>query len=369
MKVVTVVGARPQFVKAAVMSRTLRRSHREILVHTGQHYDACLSEVFFDELGIPQPEHNLEVGSGSHATQTAAMLRGLEPILARENPDWVVVYGDTNSTAAAALAGAKLCLPVVHVEAGLRSFNRAMPEEINRIVADHLSDLLLCPAEVARQNLVREGLGDRAVVIGDVMAEALQFAVSSRRHDSGLLEALHLRETQYSLLTVHRSHNTDNSVNLRSILQGIEMAGELTVFPVHPRTRQALAAAEIPLPGNVRATEPLGYLDMIQLAASARLVLTDSGGLQKEAYWLGVPCVTLRDETEWTETVTTGWNTLVGAKADRIATAIRHVRKPAFRPPLYIEGGGAERAVALMVERLGSVTNKRGSRWSSPCAG
>ncbi|MDW8234486.1 MAG: UDP-N-acetylglucosamine 2-epimerase (non-hydrolyzing), partial [Roseiflexaceae bacterium] len=310
MNIVTIVGARPQFIKAAAVSRVLRLRHREVLVHTGQHYDANMSAVFFDELGIPPPDVNLAVGSASHGAQTGAMLAKIEEVLLAECPDWVLVYGDTNSTLAGALAAAKLHIPVAHVEAGLRSFNRAMPEEINRVLTDHISDLLLCPSETAVENLAREGITRGVVLIGDVMADALRLAVE--RADDSVLESSGVQQGSYALATVHRAENTDDPLRLQGILTGLTLLDMPVIFPAHPRARRAIAALGWTPPAHMRLIDPVGYLNMIALMRGARVVLTDSGGVQKEAYWLGVPCVTLRDETEWVETVTCGWNTLAG---------------------------------------------------------
>ena len=320
MKIVTIVGARPQFIKAAPMSRALRAVHREILVHTGQHYDDNMSAVFFRELGIPEPDVHLGAGGGGHAEQTAKMLTGIETVLLAEKPDWLLIYGDTNSTLAGALAAAKVHVPIAHVEAGLRSFNRRMPEEVNRVVADHLSSLLLCPGEGAAKNLATEGITRGVHVVGDVMADALLEA-AARADASDVLARHGLQPRQYLLATVHRADNTDDPVRLAAILGAFADIGRPILFPLHPRTRAAMARHGLALPANVRACDPLGYLDMVRAVRDADLVLTDSGGLQKEAYWLSVPCVTLREQTEWTETVASGWNTLVGADRGRIRAA------------------------------------------------
>jgi UDP-GlcNAc3NAcA epimerase len=349
MRVLTVVGARPQFIKAAPVSRVLRRSHEELLVHTGQHYDDAMSADFFVELELPAPDINLEVGSASHAVQTAEILRGLEPIALANQPDAVLIYGDTNSTLAAAVAGAKLAYAngkrpfLVHVEAGLRSFRLDMPEERNRIVADHLSDVLLAPSSAAMANLEREGLIDRAELIGDVMVDAHHWAVERA--------ASHLPEEargvgDYFLLTLHRANNVDDPDRLREWFAALEGRGPV-LFPVHPRTRAALEAYAIEPPGNVRGMRPVGYLEMVALEAHARAVLTDSGGVQKEAYLSGVPCLTLRGETEWTETVDAGWNRVVPTPTALIAAlqddAFMSIDRP--RPELYGDGRAAERVV------------------------
>jgi len=348
MKVLSIVGARPQFIKAAPLSRALRQDHTEILVHTGQHYDENMSQVFFDELGIPAPDHNLGVGSGPHGAQTAAMLEGIERLLLDQSPDWVLVYGDTNSTLAGALAAAKLHIPLAHVEAGLRSFNRRMPEEINRLLSDHVSDLLLCPSQAAVANLAAEGITRGVHCVGDVMADALAYA-AGKAQDSPVLDHLGLQAGGYLLATLHRAENTDDPQRLESISAAFAQVREPLVFPVHPRTRQALERNGLALEGpKVQLIDPLGYLDMVALMRSARLILTDSGGMQKEAYWLGVPCLTLRDETEWVETVTAGWNRLVGAQAQAILQAVGDFHPPQSHPALYGGRGAAERIVPLL---------------------
>ena len=349
MKIVTVVGARPQFVKAAPMSRALRQRHHEILVHTGQHYDDNMSASFFRDLDIPEPDIDLGAGSGSHAEQTARMLTGIELILDREKPDWLLVYGDTNSTVAGALAAAKMHVRIAHVEAGLRSFNRRMPEEINRVVTDHLSALLLCPSEVAARNLAAEGITRGVEVVGDIMADTL-LGAAARADCSEILARHDLAPRGYYLATVHRAENTDAPMRLAAIIGALADLGRPILFPAHPRTRKALAAQEIAVPGNVRICDPLGYLDMVRAMRDAAAILTDSGGMQKEAYWLSVPCITLRDETEWVETVETGWNILVGADRPRIAEAAAEPSRPAGRPTLYDGDGRAASRIATALE-------------------
>lgn len=352
MKVVTIVGARPQFVKAGPVSKALRKSHTEVLVHTGQHYDHKMSSVFFDELDLPEPDINLEVGSGTHGAQTAAMLVGIEQVLIKEQPDWILVYGDTNSTLAGALAAAKMHIKVAHVEAGLRSYNRMMPEELNRILVDHVSDLLFCPGETAAHNLKAEGITRGVQVVGDVMIEALASASEAARIKSTILDKFKLIAGNFLLTTVHRAENTNDPVRLTNIITALSKSGERIVFPVHPRTRQKLAS--INLEGlnleKIIFSEPLGYLDFVLLEQTARIILTDSGGIQKEAYWLGVPCITLRDETEWVETVESGWNVLAGASEDRILSAVKNCSKPVNRPNLYGDGRTAKRMTDLLAE-------------------
>ncbi len=348
MKVVSIVGARPQFIKAAAVSRVLRSAHTEVLLHTGQHYDDDMSAIFFRELEIPEPEYNLGVGSGSHGWQTGQMLTEIEKVLLDERPDWVLVYGDTNSTLAGALAASKLHIPVAHVEAGLRSFNRRMPEEINRVLTDHAADLLLCPSQTAVDHLANEGIRAGVYLVGDVMSDALAFAAARAPQRSTILERLGLEEGGYLVATVHRAENTDDPGRLRAILGAFNALDEPLVFPVHPRTRHAMQHLEaVPAP-HVQFIEPLGYLDMVRLMQAARVILTDSGGIQKEAYWLGVPCVTLRDETEWVETVEAGWNVIVGADGRRILRAVQSLAPPAERPDLYGDGQAAGRCVGLL---------------------
>lgn len=444
MKIATIVGARPQFIKAAAVSRAIAAYNRpasgapvpappssspvapdsayltpaasrpspdsgpitEVLIHTGQHYDDGMSAVFFRELEIPEPQYNLGVGSGTHGRQTGQMLAAIEEVLLAEKPAWVLIYGDTNSTLAGALAAAKLHIPVAHVEAGLRSFNRRMPEEINRVVADRLSTLLLCPSQVAADNLAAEGIVKNVVITGDVMADALQFAAAKAATRSDILARLGLQPRRYLLATVHRAENTDDPDRLESIMKAlIALAKEETVvLPLHPRTRKILAASlpatlmysAAPLTSNaaslmyivapltsnnasslpsaapsaatppalspapspappaappaaaLRIIDPIGYFDSIALQKSARLLLTDSGGMQKEAYWLRVPCVTLRDETEWVETVASGWNILAGADHDKIMEAVRGFKAPSAHPSLYGEGKAAEKIIGAM---------------------
>jgi UDP-GlcNAc3NAcA epimerase len=352
MKIVSVVGARPQFIKSAPVGRALQRAGiDEVLLHTGQHYDYGMSEVFFQELGSPEPQYNLGAGSGSHAAQTAAMLTGIEDVLVSEKPDALLIYGDTNSTLAGALAAAKLGVPVAHVEAGLRSYNRAMPEEINRVVADSLSSLLFCPTDVAVTNLAKEGVTKGVHIVGDVMYDAvLMFA--ERAQSSNILNRLGLSSGGYLLATVHRASNTDDPDNLRAIISALSDAGETVVFPVHPRTRKAIETAGVKPNNNVCMIEPVSYLEMLTLEKHARKVLTDSGGVQKEALWFGVPCITMRTETEWVETVETGWNTLTGTDPARILAAISAPRPQGNPPQVYGDGKAAERIAGILREGM-----------------
>lgn len=317
MKIATVVGARPQFIKAAAVSRVLRATPgvREVLVHTGQHYDENMSEVFFRELEIPEPHYNLGIGSDSHGAQTGRMLEAVEGVLLKEKPDWVLVYGDTNSTLAGALVAAKLHIPVAHVEAGLRSFNRRMPEEINRVLTDHVSDLLFAPTETAVENLRREGLpDDRIRLVGDIMLDAAMYYATKAERESRILEELNLKPKTYILATIHRAENTDTAGRLQAIFRGMAVIAQEVpvVLPLHPRTRAALTRGGIVEEvTDIRLIEPVGYLDMVMLEKNARLIVTDSGGVQKEAFFYRVPCVTLRKETEWVELIDLGWNRLV----------------------------------------------------------
>lgn len=353
MKILSVVGARPQFVKAAPVSRVLRRDHTEVLVHTGQHYDDSMSEAFFRDLEIPAPEVNLEVGSGGHSEQTAEIMRRLDPIVAAEQPDAVLLYGDTNSTLAAALVAAKMRYPdgarpwTAHVEAGLRSYNRQWPEEHNRVVADHLSELLLAPTEVAMANLAREGLADRARNVGDVMVDSFMWA---SEHAGDALPALARELPGYVLLTMHRGDNVDDPQLLGEWLDALRMERPV-IFPVHPRTAASLLQGNVEVPANIHTIDPVGYLTMVALERHAALIVTDSGGVQREAYLAGVPCLTLRDETEWLETLGGGWNRLVSSSPAglRAALAASTFEPPAAeRPPIFGGGHAAERIVAAL---------------------
>lgn len=350
MKVVTVLGARPQFIKAAPLSEALRKNHEEKIIHTGQHYDYQMSDVFFEELGIPRPDFFLGVGSKNHGAQTAEMLTGVEEVLLKEKPDWVLVYGDTNSTLAGALAAAKLHIPIAHVEAGLRSYNRQMPEEVNRVLTDHVSSLLFCPTDQAVKNLSLEGLTLGVVRTGDVMADALYYH-ARRAEEQRRAENLRYREKSYLLATVHRAENTDDPRRLEGIIKAFAQIDGQIVLPLHPRTKKLLQECRLSLPENVEVIEPVGYLEMILLEKGAEIILTDSGGVQKEAYLWRVPCVTLRDETEWVETVHTGWNTLTGAQTEEIAAAVkryRHNSLPPYQENLYGNGRASAEIVAAM---------------------
>lgn len=396
-KLVTIVGARPQFIKAGAVGRAIIRFNEScaaprklshVLVHTGQHYDAKMSQIFFDELQISPPDYNLEVGSDSHGVQTGKLLASIEGALTTEQPDMVIVYGDTNSTLAGALAASKLHLPIAHVEAGLRSFNRRMPEEINRVVADEISNLLFCPTETAVANLKNEGIpsgrparnGRRDInvqavhQVGDVMYDSILFYRSLAATKSSVLQALRVAPTEYCLATLHRAENTDDLARLQSILRGLTLvagSGARIIVPLHPRTQKAIkdhpewTNVDAESQGRLSFIEPVGYLDMVQLEANAKLILTDSGGVQKEALFLGVPCITLRDETEWIETVSEGWNVLVGASSERILEAFTSAGSwngkgapfavgKASGPAAHIYGDGrsAEQIIRIISEYL-----------------
>ncbi len=343
MKVASIVGARPQFIKAAPLDRELRTLHDHLLIHTGQHYDYAMSAVFFEELRIPEPDYNLGVGSASHGRQTGEMLIRIEETLSQEKPDCVLVYGDTNSTLAGALAAAKLHLPLAHVEAGLRSFNRRMPEEINRVLTDHVADLLFCPTETARHNLAREGITEGVFNLGDVMYDAVLHSSDIVDRKSRILSSLYLQPGSYLLVTIHRPGNTDDPQRLSNILAALGELKEKIIFPAHPRTSQAIAQMGHQLPSTVKLLEPVSYLEMLDLERNARLILTDSGGVQKEAYFFGVPCVTLREETEWVETTDAGWNLLVGASKPRIVRAVQEFRPQGERPQIFGDGKASQK--------------------------
>jgi len=355
LKIVTILGARPQFIKASPVSKAIAdynqslsdssESIRELIIHTGQHYDHNMSRIFFEDMQIPEPHLNLGVGSGSHGKQTGEMLIRIENVLKTEKPDWVLVYGDTNSTLAGALAGIKLHIPVAHVEAGLRSYNRSMPEEHNRVLTDHCADLLLCPSQTAVENLKKERVNQGVHLVGDTMYDAvLQFGEIARGR-STILQDLNLKPGGYLLATVHRPYNTDSPAVLKEILSAFLALDEPVVFPIHPRTKNKIEETDFdfsPQTSNLKPIPPVGYLDMLMLEKNSRMILTDSGGMQKEAYFLGVPCVTLRPETEWVETVEAGWNVLVSADRNEILRTVTGFRTPTARPPLYGDGNAAK---------------------------
>ena len=340
IRVTSVIGNRPQFIKAAAVSRRLREHHDEKLVHTGQHYDDEMSKVFFEELGVPAPDVELGIGSGTNAAQTARMLAALEPVIGDDRPDVVLVYGDTNSTLAGALAAAQLQVPIAHVEAGMRSFDRAMPEEVNRVLTDHVSSLLFCSTSTAVENLRNEGVAGEAHLVGDVMADvSLAFApIAAER--SRALEEVGVEPGGYLLVTAHRAGNVDDPERLERLVALVEALPGKVVFPLHPRTANRLDAAGLRgrLDAAAALTSPLGYLDFLELTRNARAVLTDSGGVQKEAYLLATPCVTLRDTTEWVETVGVGWNVLVDLDTEAALRALDRPAPTGEQPDLY--GGG-----------------------------
>ncbi|MGB3113985.1 MAG: UDP-N-acetylglucosamine 2-epimerase (non-hydrolyzing) [Candidatus Omnitrophota bacterium] len=325
--VVTIVGARPQFIKALPLANDMQKVFDSKVIHTGQHYDYEMSQIFFSQLDIPEPDCNLNIGSGAHGVQTAEMIKRTEQALKKYKPALVLVFGDTNSTLAGALAAAKMNIPVAHVEAGMRSFRRSMPEEVNRVVSDHVSSVLLCSTENARKNLKKEGLKDRAFVTGDIMYDALKKVLPLCRENGKMLERLGLEKKKYHLLTLHRDYNTDNKKGLAFLLKKLGQLNEKIVFPVHPRTRKAIKSFglwdALKKQKNIMVLEPLGYVDFLTLQKNAKTILTDSGGVQKEAYLLKVPCITLRDETEWVETLKGNANVLAGRYGSRLKKAVR----------------------------------------------
>ena len=349
MKLVSVVGARPQFIKAAVLSAKLRREFDEVLVHTGQHYDDLMSDVFFRELGLPQPDTNLGVGSASHAVQTARMLEGLEAVYLRESPDLVLVYGDTNSTLAGALAASKLGIPVAHVEAGFRSYERDLPEETNRVLTDHVATYLFCATAQAAKCLRREGIEAGVHDVGDLMYDSMLAALPrAQASEAEVLASHNARPGAYYLATVHRAASTDDTATLRALFEAFGRVDLPVVLPLHPRTRVAMTSARIEAPSNVRVSEPVSYIEMLVLERNARAILTDSGGVRREAYFLGIPCVTLRTESEWPETLATGWDVLAGADVERIVSSAQRPRPDAPPPPLFGDGHAADRIVEIL---------------------
>lgn len=358
MKIISVVGARPQFIKAAPVCRSLRERHEEILVHSGQHYDYDMSDVFFEQLGIPKPDYNLAVGSGSHGRQTGEMLALLEELFIERQPDAVLVYGDTNTTLAGGLAAAKANIPVAHVEAGLRSFNRSMPEELNRVVVDHLSDLLLCPTDAACENLAREGVSRGVHLVGDVMLDTARF-FGERCDAQEVLARFGVSRDGYYLATVHRASNSDDPRALGDIIDAFSRLDAPVIWAVHPRTRKNIESfglgERLAEATNVRLVPPASYIDMIGLLKGTKALLTDSGGMQKEAYFLRVPCVTLREETEWVETVELGWNRLAGTDPEAILAAVESSTPPAGHPDVYGDGHAAEAIVRVLEGELGEV--------------
>lgn len=348
----TIVGARPQFIKAAPVSRALTGSFREVFVHTGQHYDYGMSDVFFQEMEMRPPDFNLGVSGGTHGDQTGRMLIEIEKVLSSVKPDGVLVYGDTNSTLAGALAAAKLQIPLAHVEAGLRSYNRAMPEEINRVLTDHVSSLLFCPTDAAVENLAKEEIVRGVHRVGDVMYDALLHNLALARARSTILQSLGLQKGAYALATVHRAANADDPARMAAILNALGSLSTRVIFPVHPRTRKMIGERDLPVSGNVQMIEPVGHFDVLILQENASGILTDSGGMQKEAYLLGVRCITLREETEWVETVQAGWNQLAGVDGDAIRKAFESWHPSGERPALYGDGNAAGEICKILSREL-----------------
>jgi UDP-N-acetylglucosamine 2-epimerase len=367
MKFISVVGARPEFIQAAPLRRLFQQSseHRELWVHTGQHYDYQMSQAFFDDLGLPAPDYNLEVGSGAHGQQTATILAKIEEVLLLEKPDCVIVRGDTNSTIAGALAAVKLQIPLAHIEAGERSYDRSMPEEINRLVTDRISNLHFCASQSAVRRLMQEGIEDSVHWVGDVMYDALLQHLPLARAKSSILEQVGLSAKGYSLVTIHRAANTDSPEKLGAIVGALNQLDETIVFPAHPRTKAAIERYQLELGDHVRLIAPVGYFDMMILEENARLIATDSGGVQREAYFLGIPCLTLRDTTEWGETVEVGWNRLVGADAHEILDAWFTFAPPEQHPPIFGNGSAAQQLVTILERTLGDTqTTAHTTAWS-----
>ncbi|AIE61377.1 non-hydrolyzing UDP-N-acetylglucosamine 2-epimerase [Bacillus methanolicus] len=352
MKILTVLGARPQFIKAAPVSRVLREKYTELIIHTGQHYDSNMSDIFFEELNIPKPDYYLGVGSGNHGKQTGEMLAKIEEIILKEKPDYLMVYGDTNSTLAGALAAAKLHVPVIHIEAGLRSFNKKMPEEINRIMTDHVSEYLFCPTDTAVENLRNENITRNVYNIGDVMYDAVLYNRELAADKSNILETHGLTKNGYHLITIHRAENTDDVQNMKNILEAFSKIDEVKVWPIHPRTKNKLSSYGIRLDDipNLKVIEPVGYLDMLTLEANAKKIITDSGGVQKEAYFMEVPCVTVREQTEWVETLEEDANILVGTDVNKILSAVQKNVNPSYKE-VFGDGKAAHKIVELIENR------------------
>jgi len=350
--IASIVGARPQFIKAAPVSRALTSHFNEVMIHTGQHYDYEMSDLFFKEMDMRQPDFNLGIGGGSHGAQTGMMLIELEKVISSVKPDCVLVYGDTNSTLAGALTAAKAGIPLAHVEAGLRSYNRTMPEEVNRVLTDHVSSWLFCPTDAAVQNLEKEGITKGVHQIGDVMYDALLHNLELSRSQSKVMERMDLEKRQYALATVHRAGNTDNRETMQTILDALGSLPTRVIIPVHPRARNRIDEWKLTVNSNVSLIEPLGPLDILQLQENANCILTDSGGMQKEAYLLGVRCITLRDETEWVETVSVGWNSLAGVDAKRIQSLYETWKPMGERPLLYGDGRAAEKISQILQNEL-----------------
>lgn len=366
MEILTIVGARPQFIKAALVSQELRKKHKEVLVHTGQHYDRELSGIFFDELSIPEPDYNLGIGSDSHAAQTGKMMIAIEDLLVKEKPDCVLVYGDTNSTLAGALAAVKIHIPVAHVEAGPRMYDLNIPEEVNRVLTDHVSSLLFAPTQTAVDNLKKEGLTEGVHLTGDIMLDSFLYFVKLAEHRSKIFAELGLKSKGYLLATVHRAGNTDVKQNLTNIVNAFLSVDDRIVFPVHPRTEKYLKQYglydRLKYDPNITLIDPVGYLDSIMLTKNAKKVLTDSGGLQKEAYFARVPCITLDETTGWVETVEDGWNTTVGSNRDKIIEAIKHFEPKGRQRKVFGNGKAAERIGQILAANQAKSTGQKEQR-------
>ncbi|MDP4177084.1 MAG: UDP-N-acetylglucosamine 2-epimerase (non-hydrolyzing) [Bacillota bacterium] len=348
MKIITVIGARPQFIKAAAVSNIIREQNEEVLIHTGQHYDENMSRIFFDELQIPKPDYNLCVGSGGHGTQTGNMLIKLEEIYLKEKPDMILVYGDTNSTLAGALCGSKMLIPVAHIEAGLRSFNMTMPEEQNRILTDHISKFLFVPTISAINNLKKEGLEKNVYNVGDVMFDANIHFRKKAEQKSNIIDTLGLYHNEYILTTIHRAENTNDINRLKNIITALNNSGKTIVLPLHPRTKRYMADYNLKFMDNIKVIEPVGYLDMISLEEHAAKIVTDSGGVQKEAFFMKKPCITMRDETEWIETVENGWNTIVSTDSNKILDAIINFFPKNNQNNIFGDGNAASKIVDII---------------------
>ena len=352
MKIITVIGARPQFIKAAAVSKKLREQNEEIIIHTGQHYDANMSDVFFEELEIPKPEYNLSVGSGDHGYMTGNMMVKIEEVYKKEKPDLVLVYGDTNSTLAGALCASKMLIPVAHVEAGLRSFNKAMPEEQNRILTDHISKFLFAPTETAVNNLLNEGVKNGVYNVGDVMYDASIYYSKIAEKKSDILERFDLEKNQYILATIHRAENTNFKERMSNIIRALNEQDEKIILPLHPRTKKYIEEYGLKLNDNINIIEPTGYLDTVMLEKHCKKIVTDSGGIQKEAFFVDKPCITLRDETEWVETVESGHNILVGADYEKIFYAIKNFNNAKTKDNYYGNGDAADKICEILHDNM-----------------
>ena len=351
MKIASIIGARPEFIKEAPLAKELRKKHNEIIIHTGQHYNYEMSKIFFTDLDIPEPDYNLGVGSNLHGKQTGDMIIKLEKVLLKEKPNLVLVYGDTNTTVAGALATTKLGISLAHIEAGMRSYDKKMPEEINRVVTDHMSNILFCSTNVAVQNLKKEGIKENIFLVGDVMIDAFKENIVIAEKKSNILDKLNLKKKNYMVATVHRANNTDNKKNLIQIMEAFIQSKEKIIFLVHPRTEKFLKSYKLYKKlkdSNVIVTKPIGYIDMLVLEKNSKKILTDSGGIQKEAYFFKVPCITLRDVTEWVETVNDGWNILTGANKSKIVDAIKNFKSKGKQNEDYGNGNASKNIVEVI---------------------